>query len=140
MLERWGERHPTLWISWFRIYFRFKYVFSFQDECFKCVSIYFTSRFRIGFPKFWVSNFNFMDFHFMNLRNSKWIPLNFRASNIFFKKLYLQSQFSSTPYFSSTPISHQFLSKRLTISDFKSIPVLVIWDPSLSERHVSILT
>ena len=34
-------------------------------------------------------------------------------------------------------ISHPSLSERLTISDFKSIPVLQISDPSLSERHVS---
>ena len=98
--------------------FSFLKWFSFQDECFKCGPVYFTPRFRFGYPKLQVSDFNHVDFIVTNLRNLFWVPLNFEFQNFSF-----QFQFSSTTLIH---ISHPSLSERLTISGFKSIPALLI--------------
>ena len=76
---------------------------------------------------FWVVHLMFSDFN-----------LDFFLGPARFSIFRFQLQFSSNPYFSPyTHISHPSLSERVTILDFKSIPVLLILFHAIPERRVS---
>ena len=112
-LRLWENVSPDTCVSWnlgplISNIFSLQICFSFQYEWFEFGSVYFTPRFNF---------LNFM-FQILILRNSFWVHLNFRISKTFFSfpilihlKIFLVT------------ILHPSPSNRLTIYNFKSIPI-----------------